>query len=138
MIQSQRTGVLAAFLAPVALGSLVVTSLVGAEAILPGTTALTTKQPLDEVMVDGINRFCVRELAASPERRRDLWTRNYSTVEAYAASIVANRNRFQQIIGAVDPRVTSRSKRYRFELLSSLEQSSILARSDAVTVHAVR
>jgi dienelactone hydrolase len=138
MTSSQRarvlpTGLLASvlFLLPAAASS-------GAEPTLSGTRALTIKQPLDEFMVDGINRFCLREIAASRERRGNLWQRDFSGIEAYTASVAANRDRFRQIIGAVDSRVTAEPKRFSFELLATLERSSILARTDAVTVHAVR
>jgi len=110
----------------------------GAQPTLPGTSALTMTQPLDEVMVDGINRFCLREIATSRDRRGELWLRDHSSSEAYAASIADNRDRFRQIIGAVDLRVTPKPQQFSFELLSTLERSSILARTDAVTVHAVR
>lgn len=110
----------------------------GAEATLPGTRPLTMKQPLDEFMVDGINRHCLAKIASARLRRNELWRRDYASVEAYAASIADNRNRFRQIIGAADSRVTTDPKRFSFELLSTLEQSSILARTDTVTVHAVR
>ncbi len=32
----------------------------GVEPTLSGTKSLTMEQPLDEVMVDGINRFCLQ------------------------------------------------------------------------------
>jgi len=118
---------------------LLVAPALGAEPVLPGTRPLTIRQPLDEVMVEGINRFCLRELAASPERRDALWNRDFSNADAYAASIVANRERFRECIGAVDPRLTAaHPNRYSFELLSSLERSSSIARTDAVTVHVTR
>ena len=118
---------------------LVVNTLNSAEPVLPGTKPLTIRQPLDELMVDGINRFCLRELAESPKRRAALWNRDYSDVEAYATSIMAHRERFREYIGAVDPRLTAQHpNRYSFEFLSSLERSSIIARTDNVTVHAVR
>ena len=109
-----------------------------AEPGIPGTGALTMEQPLDEVMVDGINRFCLKELFASRERRSRLWPRDYSSDDAYTASIADNRNRFRQIIGSVDTRVTSNPQRFSFELLSTLDQSAILARTDTVTVYAVK
>jgi hypothetical protein len=116
----------------------------GAEPVLPGTMPLAVKQPLDEVMVDGINRFCLRELAHSRARRAARWNPDFSSVEAYEKSIVASRERFRQIIGAVDSRVTAaQQKRYQFELLTSLGQSSVVGRTTnrsriAVTAHAVR
>jgi len=110
-----------------------------ADSVLPGTRPLTIQQPLDEVMVDGINHFCLREIAASPERRAAMWNRDFSSVEAYAASIAANRERFREYIGAVAPRLTAvHPNRYSFELLSSLARSSVTARTDDVTVHVVR
>lgn len=110
----------------------------GAEPTLPGTSVLTLTQPLDEVMVDGINRFCLQKLVNSRDRRGELWLRDYASVETYTASIAANRNRFREIIGVVDPRVSPDPQRSSFELLSTLERSSVLARTDSVTVHAVR
>lgn len=72
---------------------------------LAGTKPLTLAEPLDVAMVAGIDRFALKELAASAERREVLWKRDYSNPEAYAKSIAANRERFRTILGAVDPRV---------------------------------
>lgn len=111
----------------------------GAEPILPGTVPLSIGQPLDELMVEGINRFCLRELASSPQRRDALWKRDFSSVEAFGASVAASRERFRQFLGAVDSRLTAgHSDRYKFELLSTLERSSIIARTGDVTAHAAR
>ena len=110
-----------------------------ADEVLPGTRPLTIEQPLDEVMVAGIDRFCLRELAASPQRRAEMWNRNFDSVEAYGKSIAPNRERFREHIGAVDERLTSaHPKRHSFELVSSLERPSAIARSNGVTVHVVR
>lgn len=110
-----------------------------ADATLPGTKPLTITQPLDEFMVDGINRFCLRELAASPARREKMWNRDYSSVEAYAKSIAPNRERFREYIGAVDQRLTeSIPNHHSFELLASFNQSATVARSNHVTVHRIR
>ena len=115
-------------------------SLCGADETLPGTCTLTLQSPVDEVMVEGINRFCLRELAKSRERRATLWRRVYSDDGAYRSSIQASRDRFRRIIGTTDSRVTAKekSKRFHFELTATLEQSSIVARSQSVTVHTVR
>jgi dienelactone hydrolase len=75
-----------------------------ADKTLPKTQPLTITQPLDEFMVDGIDRFCLRELAASPARRAKMWNRDFSSVEAYEKSIAPNRERFREYIGAVDKR----------------------------------
>lgn len=110
-----------------------------ADQVLPGTAPLTIREPLDEVMVEGLDRFCLRELAASRNRRAARWKRDYSSAGAYAASIVDNRQRFRVSIGAVDPRLTAaQPNRCRFELVSTLDRSSVVARTSQVTVHAIR
>jgi dienelactone hydrolase len=106
---------------------------------LPGTKVLTETQPLDEVMVDGIDRFCLREIKAAREKREQHWNRDFSSVEAYQQSIAGNRERFREYIGAVDPRVSAESPNtFSFETLDSIERSSVVARSNDVTAHAVR
>ena len=107
--------------------------------LLHGTRPLSLSKPLDVVMVDGINRFCLRELAASPERRRAAWRGDFSTPDRLTKNLAPKRERFRGIIGAVDPRLTAgEESRLDFELLARLEQDSVVARSELVTVHAVR
>jgi cephalosporin-C deacetylase-like acetyl esterase len=110
-----------------------------AEKTLPNTQPLTIEQPLDEFMIDGLDRFCLRELAGSPARREKMWNRDFSSVEAYQKSIAPNRERFREYIGAVDNRLTSVAPgKFGFELLSTLDRSSVIAHSTGVTVHRVR
>ena len=110
-----------------------------ADKTLPGTQLLTIEQPLDEFMVDGIDRFCLRELAASPARREIMWNRDFSSTEAYEKSIAPNRERFREYIGAVDKRLTELSPgKHGFEMLTSLNRSDVIARSNDITVHRVR
>ena len=110
-----------------------------ADRTFPGTTPLDIRRPLDEVMVEGFNRFCLRELAASRDRRAGQWNRSFSNAEAYAASIAGNRERLRAYIGQVDPRLTAlQPDRYRFEFVSTLGQSSVVARTSRVAAHAVR
>jgi cephalosporin-C deacetylase-like acetyl esterase len=77
-------------------------------ATLPGTQPLTIGQPLDEVMVDGIDRFSLREIDRAAAARADKWQRNISSPEAYEKSLAPYRERFRQYLGAVDPRVAGR------------------------------
>ena len=71
---------------------------------LDGTEPLVMDEPLDVVMVRGINYFAEREIADSPNRRPAKWNRDYSSVEAYEKSVEPNRERLREIIGAVDER----------------------------------
>jgi dienelactone hydrolase len=107
--------------------------------VLPKTEPLTVTQPLDEFMIDGIDRFCLKALAESRKLRESKWKRDFSTAEAYEKSIAPNRARFREYIGAVDERLTAASPgKYSFELITTLGQPSAIARSSDVTVHRVR
>jgi len=59
---------------------------------------------LAAAMVAGIDAFLMRGLGASLERRQEHWQRDFSSPEAYAASVAPNRERLRVIIGAVDER----------------------------------
>src|SRR5260370_19811514 len=71
---------------------------------LPGTKPLVIDQPLDVIMVDGIDRFALRETALSVASRAALWNRDYSSREAYEKSAAPNREHLRAILGAVDRR----------------------------------
>ncbi len=101
---------------------------------LPNTKTLTIAEPLDQYMVGGIDRFALRELADSPNRREAKWKRDYSSAEVYQKSIAGNRNRLLKIIGAVDARVANTA----IELLTTTERSSQVAANDLIEVDAVR
>ncbi|MGD9646795.1 MAG: dienelactone hydrolase family protein [Pirellulales bacterium] len=73
---------------------------------LPGTAPLTAAGDLAAQMVEGIDKFLLRETELSVERRARHWHRDTSSVEAYEKSIAANRARLAKIIGAVDKRVS--------------------------------
>jgi cephalosporin-C deacetylase-like acetyl esterase len=101
---------------------------------LPGTKPLTIEQPLDVVMVDGIDRFALRELAASVQKRESLWQRDYSTPAAYEQSVAANREHLRTILGAVDRRVPARA----IDLVGTNIQPALVARGPHYNVLAVR
>lgn len=110
-----------------------------ADEFLPATERLTATQPLDQVMVEGLNAFCLRELADSPRLRSERWRNDLGSPVALEKSLTDHRNRFQRLIGAVDARLTSNpSETHGFELITTLRQSSILAKNEFVTVHRVR
>jgi cephalosporin-C deacetylase-like acetyl esterase len=101
---------------------------------LAGTKPLVIDQPLDVIMVDGIDRFALREIAASVERREKLWNRDYSSAAAYAESIAPNREHLRTILGAVDPRVEARA----IEHVATNFQSALVARGPHYNLLAVR
>lgn len=112
---------------------------VGAEDVLAGTNRLTSERPIDEWMVEGLQKFCLRELAASPARRSECWRPHLATRVLLEKHLPSSRERLQAMIGATDARLTSGpTPSAAFELLTTLDQTSVVARSPFVTVHRVR
>jgi hypothetical protein len=105
----------------------------GAVEALPGTAPLEETVDFAETMVAGIDRWLMRAIEASPEKREAFWERDVSSHSAYVASVARNRERFAQIIGMKDARVTP-----CMELVATPGQSSLLARGEGYEVHAVR
>ncbi len=88
---------------------------------LPNTRPLSTRRPLVEMMVEGIRRFCLRELSSAPKRRRNDWNRNFPSGDESPESAQKKwrtiRRRLGQAIGVVDPRLTAApNHRHSFEL----------------------
>lgn len=74
-------------------------------ATFPGTQPLVAEKPLDVLMVEGIDRFCLKEIDAARDRRESLWKRDYSSAAAYDERMAPYRERLRTIIGSVDQRV---------------------------------
>lgn len=72
---------------------------------MQGTTLLKIDKPLDEWMVEGIDRFCLKEIATAREQRESRWKRDTSSLDAYENSLKPYRDKFRTNIGAVDARV---------------------------------
>lgn len=72
---------------------------------LEGTAALTMEGDIAAEMVAGIDRFLLKEIELSVERREKFWKRDFSSPEAYNKSIEPNRERLSKILGVVDERV---------------------------------
>lgn len=103
-------------------------------AALPGAQPFETTNDLSREMVAGIDRFLMREIAASPARRTNHWQRDFTSPTAYEKSVQPNRERLQTIIGAVDARLPVTA----LEHVSTTAQSSLAAETASYRVHAVR
>ncbi|HZJ14612.1 MAG TPA: hypothetical protein VFD27_06155, partial [Chthoniobacteraceae bacterium] len=80
---------------------------------LPGTATLDwLEADLSMRLMDGAHRFVERKIAEAPAKRATLWARDFSSAEAYAKSVEANRAHFKTIIGAVDVRLPAAMERY--------------------------
>ena len=74
---------------------------------LPGTKPLTMTGDLASEMVAGADRFLLRQIEESAGKRESYWKRDFSSAEAYQASVEPNRKRLAHILGVRDARVSS-------------------------------
>jgi dienelactone hydrolase len=101
---------------------------------LPGTERLTMEGDIAAQMVAGIDKFLLRELELSVERREKSWKRDFSSPEAYNKSIEPNRQRLKKILGVVDERVPFDAP----ELVATTKQSGLVGRGENYEIFAVR
>ena len=71
---------------------------------LEDTAPLVAQGDLPMAMVAGIDSWLNRALAASVAARAALWHRDFSSHDAYNASVEPNRRHLAAIIGAIDAR----------------------------------
>jgi len=74
--------------------------------VLPQTAPLTLSVPLIDEMLAGINQFALRKIEQTREERAGRWKRDVSSLEAGERSLIPVRERFREIIGAVEPLAT--------------------------------
>ena len=101
--------------------------------VLPGSTKLDWSDDIASRMVDGIDRFLLREIELSVERRAAYWHRDQSSVAAYSASIEPNRNRLAQILGVRDSRIPLEG----LTLVGTTSRPALVAQADGYKVFAV-
>src|SRR6266851_1408389 len=100
---------------------------------LPGTKPLSGDADLAAQMVAGMDRYLMRELAASIEKRAAYWHPDYSSTLAYQKSVQPNRERLKKILGVVDPRLPQ-----KLEYVGGPGQASLIAEAPGFKVYAVR
>ena len=71
---------------------------------LPQTEKLTLEGDIASHLVDGVDRFLLRELEQSIKRRATFWKRDTSSAAKYDESIKPNRARLTHILGIRDAR----------------------------------
>jgi dienelactone hydrolase len=101
---------------------------------LSGTKFLEGKEDFAAKMVDGIDKYLDRELAASAGERGKLWRPDFSSSSAYAASVAANREHFKKVIGLVDARLPLTDLEY----VGTTTQPALVAEAKAYKVYMVR
>jgi dienelactone hydrolase len=101
---------------------------------LPGTQALDAQGDLASQMVAGIDKFLLREIERSVERRAAHWKRDFSSAANYEKSIEPNREHLKRFIGAQDERV----KPVRLEVLAGPNEDRVIGRGPGYEILAVR
>jgi dienelactone hydrolase len=102
--------------------------------LLANTQLLTEQGDIASNLVAGVDRFLLRELEQSQERRARYWHRDFSSAQSYTASVETNRSRLAHIVGLRD----SRSNFAAPQLLASLSQPSLICRAKDYDVLTIR
>jgi dienelactone hydrolase len=106
----------------------------GDSSLLPGTEPLTFAGDFSLEIVEGADRYLLRELERSLERRASHWKRDVSSAEAYERSVAPNRRRLAHILGVRDARPAFEGP----ELAGSTARSPLAATADSFQVFNVR
>jgi len=101
---------------------------------LDGTKPLKMQGDIAAQLVDGVDKFLLREIDKSVERRARHWKRDFSSPEAYDKSIEPNRKRLAHILGVRDERI----KFDGLEFVSTTSQSQVVGKGDNYKIFAVR
>jgi dienelactone hydrolase len=107
---------------------------VAAQETLPATQPLSSQADRSARMVAGIDKFLLHETDTAAKKREQFWQRDFSSPEAYEASIATNRAHLRKLIGAVDRRLPVSS----FEAVAGTSGPTNVAETDGFTVQAVR
>ncbi len=105
-----------------------------AQQVLPGTEELKQQADFAQVMVDGINRFLLRQIELSLQRRKSHWQRDLSSPEAYRKSVEPNRRRLAYLIGVNDKRLPPGDP----WLASTTAREALVAQGQGVQVRLIR
>jgi dienelactone hydrolase len=101
---------------------------------LPGTKPLTMTGDIASQLVDGVDRFLLREIEVAAKNRDTFWKRDLSSPEAYSKSIEPHRKRLAHILGVRDRRVPFTSP----ELVGTLDEPALVGKGTNYNVFAVR
>ena len=101
---------------------------------LPGTEPLTMEGDIAATMVEGIDRFLLKQIDESVAKREQHWKRDFSSPEAYNKSIEPNRKRLAKILGVVDERVKFDAP----ELVGTIKQPALVGKGENYEIFAVR
>jgi dienelactone hydrolase len=101
---------------------------------LDGTKPLTMTGDIAAQLVDGVDRFLLREIEASAKHREKFFKRDYSSRVKYSLSLEPNRKRLQHILGLRDARASVQAP----ELVATLDEPALVGKGRSYEVFAVR
>lgn len=101
---------------------------------IPGTSPLKMEGDVAAQLVEGVDRFLLRELAESVDQREQHFERDFSSAEAYEKSLAPNRDRLAHILGTGDERESFDA----LEFVASTSQPHWVHDGHGYKVYAVR
>lgn len=101
---------------------------------LAGTEPLAIEGDITLQLVEGVDRFLLRELDKSVARRAAHWKRELTSAEAHDRSIEPNRRRLAHVLGVRDTRIPFDEP----ELVVTATQPSLAGTGDGYQIYAVR
>ena len=99
-----------------------------------GTTPLTIEGDLASQMVDGIDRFLLKEIEKTAATRAERFKVDISSPEAYEASLKPHREKLAKCLGIRDARLPFAAP----EIIVNVGGESVIAQSEKFTVQAIR
>jgi dienelactone hydrolase len=102
--------------------------------MLAGTALLTMEGEIDSELVGGVDRFLQRQLDRSQASRHRFWKRDFTSANAYQASLAPNRERLAHILGVRDTRVGFDA----LELLATTAAAAVVGQNEHFQTLAVR
>jgi dienelactone hydrolase len=101
---------------------------------VPETRPLKSEGDITSQLVDGVDRFLLRQIDESVVKRQKYWHRDFSSAAAYNKSIEPNRQRLAHILGVRDARVSFDGP----ELVATPARPALVGKAKTFEVFAVR
>lgn len=101
---------------------------------LPDTQPLTLEGDIASHLVDGVDRFLLKQLADSVANRQRFWPRQALPADQYPEAVKENRERLRHILGLRDSRKSFES----LTLAATLDRPALIAKGSGYSVYQVR
>jgi dienelactone hydrolase len=99
-----------------------------------GTDPLLIEGDIASEMIDGIDRFLLKEIKAAPAERKAHWKLDFSSSEKLQQSLVPQRLRLAKIVGTTDARISFSAP----SLVAQMDRPLTITSSERFDVFAIR